>query len=186
MTARLSPQEAASQLSAVSAELAAALADEASAPLAPVMLLDRACGLVDRLSWAMCREPAAAGAGGLAEIARCLAAELQDDSRTASAAEDSLSLQAQAVGAQAADLAAAYRWWAARGCRPGTARGLVESEVAAMLLTVAVFAELAGIDIDKAVGRQVTLARLPDADARAAQAAGLALAVAEACPEHLS
>jgi hypothetical protein len=137
----------------------------------------------------MCSEPAAAGVGGLAEIARCPAAELQADSEAAPAAEDSLGLQAQAVGVQAADLAAAYRRWAARGCRPGATRGLVENEVAAMLLTVAVFAELAGIDIDKAIGRQLTLARTPDAGARAANSpgeAGLALAGAGACPEHLS
>jgi hypothetical protein len=168
MTVPLSPQDAAAQLSAVAADLAAALADEATDPLAPVLLLDRACDLLDRLSWAMCREPAVVPVGGLREIARALAAELRADSKTTPAGDDALGLQAQAVGAQAGDLAVAYRSWAARGrCPAGALRDLVEGEVAHLLLSTAIFAELAGIDIDKAIGQQLTLRLSPGCGNRA-------------------
>jgi hypothetical protein len=168
MTVPLSPQDAAAQLSAVAADLAAALADEECAPLAPVMLLDRACDLLDRLSWAMCRVPAVVPVGGLREIARPLAAELRADSKTAPADDDALDLQAQAVGAQAGNLAVAFRSWAARGRRPaGALRDLVEGEVAHLLLSTAIFAELAGIDTDKAIGRQLTLSLSPGRGSRA-------------------
>lgn len=156
-----SPREAAEQLAAVAAELAAALANEESAPLAPVVLLDQACGLLDRLSWAICREPVSVPVGGLAEIARALAAELRADGKPVPVGGAALDPQAYAVGAQTGDFAIAYRAWAARGHCAGALRDLVESETAHLLLTTAIFAELAGIDIDKAIGRLLSLSPGP-------------------------
>ena len=64
-----------------------------------------------------------------------------------------------AVQARYVELGSSAPKGADRG--PAALQKLVESEVATMLLTVAVFAELAGIDIDKAIGRQVALTRSP-------------------------
>jgi hypothetical protein len=189
MTVPLSPQDAAAQLSAVAADLAAALANEESAPLAPVMLLDRACDLIDRLSWAMCREPAVVPVGGLAEIARALAAVLRADSEEALSDDEALDLHARVIEAQASDLIAAYRLWAARGRRAGTFRDLLEGELADLPLAAAVFAELADIDIDKAIGRQVALTRSPAPGTQAPETPGeaaLAPAGVETRPEWLS
>lgn len=98
------------------------------------------------------------------EIARSLAAELGAGTQGTAAGGDALDVQAQAVGVQADELTAAYRRWAARGRRPGTVRSLVEGEVATMLLTTAIFAEMAGIGIDQAIGRQVTVTLSAAAD----------------------
>ena len=175
-----SQREAAEQLAAVATGLAAALADEESAPLAPVVLLDQACGLLDRLSWAICREPVSVPVGGLAEIARALAAELLADGKTAPPGGAALDPHALAVGTQAGDFAVAYHAWAARGHRTGAARDLVESETAHLLLTTAIFAELAGIDIDKAIGRLLSLAPGPADRAPRAEPAQLPIAQATA------
>jgi len=157
MTIPVSPQDAAMRLSAVAGDLAAALAAEDAAPLAPMRLLDQACDLVSQLSWAMCREPAAFPLGGLREIARNMAADFTASPRDPRS--DEPGIQAQAVSAQAGDLAAAYRRWASRGSCPGALRDVVEGEVATVLLVTAIFAEMAGIDIDRAIGRQVALTR---------------------------
>ena len=157
MTALSSPRDAAVALSAAAADLAAALDNEETDPLAPMGHLDRACELIDSLSWAMCREPAAFPLGGLREIARNMAADFTASPRDPRS--DEPGIQAQAVSAQAGDLAAAYRRWASRGSCPGALRDVVEGEVATVLLVTAIFAEMAGIDIDRAIGRQVALTR---------------------------
>jgi hypothetical protein len=153
----VSPQDAATRLSAVAGDLATALATEETATLAPMRLLDQACDLVGQLSWAMCREPAAFPLGDLREIARNLAAEFTSSPRDPRS--DEPGVQAEMVSAQAHDLAAAYRRWTARGSRPGVLRDVVEGEVATVLVATAIFAEMAGIDIDRAIGRQVALTR---------------------------
>src|SRR5487761_1708260 len=74
MTSPLPLTDTAARLSAVAADLAAALGDEEADPLAPLPLLDQAADLVEVLSWGMCREPATFPLGGLREIARTLLA----------------------------------------------------------------------------------------------------------------
>jgi hypothetical protein len=154
------PREAAVALSAAAADLSAALEHEDADPLAPIRCLDRACDLVSALSWALCREPACSPLGGLAEIARNLAAELRADSQQAD--DQEIDAQARAISAQAGDLAVAYHSWAARGRRPGPLRDEVEGEVAHILLTTAIFAEIAGLDIDKAIGWKLALTAARD------------------------
>jgi hypothetical protein len=163
---------AAARLSAVAADLAAALGNEEADPLAPMRHLDRACELLDALSWAMCREPAGFPAGGLREIARALAAELHAGSQGSLTDDDAADVQVRAVTAQAGELAHAYRRWAAAGGRPGARHDLVEDGIAHLLITTAILAEMTGIDIDRAIGRKVTVTRSPGSDPAALAPAG--------------
>jgi hypothetical protein len=128
----------AARLAAVAADLAAALEDEDADPLAPLMLLDRACGLTETLSWALCREPLTFPVAGLTEIARTLISAPGE--------------AAAAAGAAGVGL-----------CPPAghQASAAFADEAAGLLLAVAVLAELAGIDLDAAVARKAAALSVP-------------------------
>lgn len=161
MTSPLSLTDTAARLSAVAADLAAALADEEADPLAPLPLLDRAADLVEVLSWGMCREPATFPLGGLREIARTLLAGPFPAAGTGGR-----------DGAGVAAVLLAGQPGAGRpGCGPpgqerrgGTAACDFADQAAGVLLAAAVLAEKAGVDLDAAVARRVAALRTEAAD----------------------
>jgi NTP pyrophosphatase (non-canonical NTP hydrolase) len=68
---------------------------------------------------------------------------------------DVLDIQALCVAEEAGELVGAYRRWAGKARRKGSFRD-VEDEVADVLLTTAVFAVRAGVDLDAVVERKLT------------------------------
>jgi hypothetical protein len=128
MTTSLSLPGAAARLSAVAADLATALGNEETDPMAPLTHLDRAFDLLEVLSWGMCREPASFPLGGLREIARDLIAADGTSHRPACAS----------------------------GCggMPGCA---FADEVAGVVLGAVVLAEAAGIDLEAALIRKAAV-----------------------------
>lgn len=67
-----------------------------------------------------------------------------------------LDVQALCVAEEAGELVGAYRRWAGKARRRGTL-GELAGEIADVLITTAVFAELAGIDLDEAVESKLTV-----------------------------
>lgn len=86
----------------------------------------------------------------LKEFAARLQDELSLNRREGMEDQDLLDLQALCVAEEAGELVGAYRRWAGKARRLGSKAALAD-EVADMLIVTAVFAHVAGIDIEEAV-----------------------------------
>lgn len=138
----------AAELSATAADLAAAIdAGSATGPLS-----DRATDLA-------CLVACAAGSGSapvdLAFIARALDGKLRENQRETVTGESQLDVQALCVAEETGELVGAYRRWAGKARRSGTFRDL-EDEVADVVISTAVFAERAGIDLNTVIRRKLS------------------------------
>jgi NTP pyrophosphatase (non-canonical NTP hydrolase) len=89
----------------------------------------------------------------LSGIARQLDAALRANRRDAITDANQLDVQALVIAEEAGELVGAYRRWAGKARRSGTLREL-EAELADVLISTAVFACRAGIDLDTAVNRK--------------------------------
>jgi hypothetical protein len=143
MTTPLSLPFAAARLSAVAANLANALANEETDPLAPLAHLDRAFDLMEILSWGMCREPASFPVAGLREIAR----DLINGHDPA---------PARVCG----------------GPRGGMPTAQFADQVAGVVLSAAVLAETTGVDLEAAISRKAAALRSQAAAATAPGGSG--------------
>ena len=92
----------------------------------------------------------------LREIGRDLRARLYANRRPAITDANQLDVQALCVAEEAGELVGAYRRWAGKARRTGTRRDL-EDEIADVLITTAVFAERAGIDINEVIARKLAV-----------------------------
>jgi NTP pyrophosphatase (non-canonical NTP hydrolase) len=92
----------------------------------------------------------------LREIARALEPELRANRRPAITDVNALDVQALCIAEEAGELVGAYRRWAGKARRTGTLREL-EDELADVLITTAVFAHRAGIDLDAAVAAKLAI-----------------------------
>jgi NTP pyrophosphatase (non-canonical NTP hydrolase) len=86
----------------------------------------------------------------LKEFAARLQCDLDLNRRDGLETQDLLDLQALCVAEEAGEMVGAYRRWAGKARRLGTFDEL-RDEVADVLIVTAVFAHLAGIDIDQAI-----------------------------------
>ena len=100
--------------------------------------------------------PSAARPADLRQIARRLQRDLRAHRRPAITDANHLDVQALCVAEEAGELVGAYRRWAGKARRTGTRREL-EDEIADVLITTAVFAERAGIDLNTAVARKLAV-----------------------------
>jgi len=92
----------------------------------------------------------------LRKIARRLEGDLRAHRRPAITDASQLDVQALCVAEEAGELVGAYRRYAGKARRTGTRREL-EDEIADVLITTAVFAERAGIDIDAAIAAKLAV-----------------------------
>lgn len=90
----------------------------------------------------------------LQQIARELQDHLKANRREAMNDSNALDIQALCVAEEAGELVGAYRRWAGKARRTGTLAE-VEAELADVLIVTAIFAEVIGIDIDKAVSAKL-------------------------------
>jgi NTP pyrophosphatase (non-canonical NTP hydrolase) len=116
---------------------------------------DGQCPGCQNLPGAAC-PPAITAPPDLREIARHLAAVLTANRRQAITDASQLDVQALCVAEEAGELVGAYRRWAGKARRTGTRRAL-EDEIADVLIVTAVFAERAGIDLNEAIARKLTV-----------------------------
>ena len=143
--------DTAAELSATAADLAAAIdTDEPTDDLAcraANLLTDLNAGL------AIGVPPEVAD---LRQIARRLRRDLDANRRPGLSDFNLLDFQALVVAEEAGELVGAYRRWSGRARRTGTLAEL-QDEVADVLIVTAVFAERAGIDLNEASARKLTV-----------------------------
>jgi NTP pyrophosphatase (non-canonical NTP hydrolase) len=92
----------------------------------------------------------------LAKIASELQSVLKDNRREAITDDNAVLVQALCVAEEAGELVGAYRRYAGMARRTGTREDL-EHEIADVLIVTAVFANRAGIDLDKAVNDKLKI-----------------------------
>jgi NTP pyrophosphatase (non-canonical NTP hydrolase) len=86
----------------------------------------------------------------LAMEAKALQSALEKNRRDAMNDENALDIQALCVAEEAGELVGAYRRWAGKARRTGTLEELAH-EIADLLIVTAIFAEMTGIDINRAI-----------------------------------
>jgi NTP pyrophosphatase (non-canonical NTP hydrolase) len=94
------------------------------------------------------------GLTDLRQIARQLRAELRANRLPGITDANERDVQALCVAEEAGELVGAYRRWAGEARRSGTLQD-VEDEIADVILTVAIFAEELGIDLNAALARKL-------------------------------
>ena len=92
----------------------------------------------------------------LKDEARALNRTLKLNRRPDLTEENSRDVQALCVAEEAGEMVGAYRRYTGRARRLGTRKEL-EHEIADVLITTAVFADIMGIDIDQALGDKLNI-----------------------------
>lgn len=89
-------------------------------------------------------------------IARDLQKVLAENRRPEAEGDNPLTVQALCVAEEAGEMVGAYRRWAGLARRLGIFEHLVD-EVADVFITTAIFADMAGIDIDQAISDKLVV-----------------------------
>ena len=144
--------DTAAELSATAADLAAGISDGCGCTMHLTRINDLLADLNAGLGIGFPQTDPA----DLAQIARQLDSDLRANRREAITDANQLDVQALCVAEEAGELVGAYRRWAGKARRTGTRRDL-EDEIADVLIVTACFAERAGIDLNDAIARKLTV-----------------------------